>query len=175
MIETKDFSFIYRYFSAEKQESLLFLIIGIAAIVTAVYFYFFLSGHQAYFKGAAFPLLFIGFIQLAVGYTVYARSDKQRSTIAYCAGTDPQFVQGTEMPRMEKVMKNFVIYRYTEIALALAGLGLFFFFLNDPAMEFWKGLGMTLTIQAMVMLGADNFAEKRGKVYIKELSTFIHS
>jgi hypothetical protein len=36
MLEQRDFSFIYKYFIAEKQESLLFLIIGIVAILLAV-------------------------------------------------------------------------------------------------------------------------------------------
>ena len=172
-MDLKDFSFIHRYFTAEKQESLLFLLLGIVAILLAVVFFFFIKTNPSFFKGAAIPLLAIGLIQITVGYTVYARSDKQRLDIAYQAGTDPHYISRTEMPRMENVMKNFVIYRYSEIILALAGMALFFIFYNNAGMSFWKGLGCTLAIQALLMLGADHFAEKRGKTYTLGLENFL--
>ena len=76
MFEQRDFSFIYKYFIAEKQESLLFLIIGILAILLAIVFWFFIKSSPSFFKGAAIPLLAIGLIQLVVDYTVYSRTDK---------------------------------------------------------------------------------------------------
>ena len=174
MLEQRDFSFIHKYFLAEKQESLLFLIVGIAAIALAVVFYFFIKINPSFFKGAAIPLVAIGIIQCIVGYTVYARSDRQRMDIAYNIGVEPtSFTKTTELPRMENVMKNFAIYRYVEILLALAGLGLFLYFRNDETKMLWKGLGSTLAIQAILMLGADYFAEKRGGTYKQALETFI--
>ena len=174
MLEQRDFSFIHKYFLAEKQESLLFLIVGIAAIALAVVFYFFIKINPSFFKGAAIPLVAIGIIQCIVGYTVYARSDRQRMDIAYNIGVEPtSFTRTTELPRMENVMKNFAIYRYVEILLALAGLGLFLYFRNDETKMLWKGLGSTLAIQAILMLGADYFAEKRGGTYKQALETFI--
>ena len=173
MMDIKDFSFIYKYFIGEKQESLLFLFIGIAAIVLSVAFFFFIKTNPPFFKGAAIPLLAIGIIQIIVGYSVYARSDRQMADIAYRAGTDPHFINKIEMPRMKTVMKNFVIYRYAEITLALIGLGLFFYFRKNTGMQSWKGMGLTLAIQALLMLGADYFAEKRGKIYNSGIANFI--
>ena len=74
---------------------------------------------------------------------------------------------------MEKVMKNFVIYRYTEIVLALVGVGLALYFRNNESMFFWKGIGFALGIQALVMLTADNFAERRAEIYINGLENLI--
>ncbi len=173
MMELKDFSFIYKYFSGEKQESLLFLIIGLAAILLSGIFFFFIKTTPAFFKGAAIPLLAIGIIQGIVGYTVYVRTDKQQATIAYNAGIDPQSIKKIEIPRMGTVMKNFIIYRYVEIVLLLVGLGLFFYFRNNETQQFLKGLGLTLAIQALLMLGADYFAEQRGKIYTEGLQKFI--
>ena len=102
MLEQRDFSFIHKYFLAEKQESLLFLIVGIAAIALAVVFYFFIKINPSFFKGAAIPLVAIGIIQCIVGYTVYARSDRQRMDIAYNIGVEPiSFTKTTELPRMK--------------------------------------------------------------------------
>jgi peptidoglycan/LPS O-acetylase OafA/YrhL len=174
MFEQRDFSFIYRYFTGEKQESLLFLIVGIVAVILAVVCWFFIKTNPSFFKGAAIPLLAIGLIQMVVGYSVYSRTDKQKDTIAYNIGMEPvSYVKQTEQPRMKTVMKNFIIYRWAEIAFIIAGLVLIFLFKSNPDKSFWYGLGIALAIQAVIMLGADYFAEKRGKVYVGELERII--
>ncbi len=174
MFEQQDFSFIYKYFSAEKQESLLFLTIGIIAVTLSVVFFFFIKTNPSFFKGAAVPLLVIGIVQIVVGYTIYARSDRQGAEIAYKMGMEPAaFVKTEELPRMETVNKNFVIYRWVEIALVVAGVVLILLFKTNPGKPFWYGVGMTLTIQAVLMLGADYFAEKRAKDYTEKIQTFI--
>ena len=173
-MQMPDFSFIYRYFSGEKQESLLFLIVGIIAILLAVTFWFFIKTNPAFYKGAAIPLLAFGLIQMIVGYSVYSRTDEQRKDIAYKIGINPgSLVKQTELPRMKKVMKNFVIYRWIEIAFIIAGLVLIFLFRSNADKTFWYGFGVALVIQAVIMLGADYFAEKRGKVYTEELQKII--
>lgn len=174
MLQLRDFSFIYRYFMAEKQESLLFLIVGIIAISLAVVFWFFIKANPSFYKGAALPLLAIGIIQLVVGYSVYSRTDKQKSDIAYNVGIEPvAYVKQTELPRMKTVMKNFIIYRWVEIAFIITGLVLIFLFKLNAGKTFWYGFGIALAIQAVIMLGADYFAEKRGKEYTNELRKII--
>jgi len=176
MIEQRDFSFIYKYFIAEKQESLLFLIIGIAALLLAVLCWFFIKTNPSFFKGAAIPLLAIGLIQCIVGYTVYVRTDKQKASVAYHMGMEPvSYVKQQELPRMKSVMKNFVIYRWVEMAFILTGLVLVFLFRLNPDRSFWYGLGITLAIQAAIMLGADYFAEKRGETYTKSLAEILNN
>lgn len=172
MFQSKDLSFIHRYFIAEKQESLLFLIVGVLAILIGGSFLL-LKYNSLFFKGAAIPLIAVGIIQSIVGYNVYSRSDKQKMEVAYNAGMDPHYVTNMELPRMEKVMKNFTFYRYTEIILAVAGIGMFVYFRADPDNYFWKGIGATLAIQAILMLGADGFAERRGGNYRDQLKTFL--
>lgn len=170
MFQQKDLSFIYKYFIAEKQESLLFLVVGIIAILLAVTFWFFIKSNPAFFKGAAIPLIAIGLIQCVVGFTVYSRTDEQKKDIAYNIGLEPvSYVKQTELPRMQTVMKSFVVYRWVEIAFIITGLLLIFLFSSNPDRFFWYGFGVALAIQAVIMLGADFFAEKRGKVYIIEL------
>lgn len=174
MFEQRDFSFIYKYFIAEKQESLLFLIVGIVAVLLAVVFWFFIKSNPSFFKGAAIPLLAIGLIQVVVGYTVYSRTDKQKANIAYNIGMEPvNYVKQTEQPRMKTVLKNFVIYRWVEIAFIITGLVLIFLFRSNPDRYFWYGFGIGLAIQATIMLGADYFAEKRGKVYNANLEKIV--
>lgn len=172
----RDFTFIHKYFLAEKQESLLFLIVGIVAVIIAVVFFFFMQSNPSFFKGAAIPLVAIGLLQTIVGYTVFARSDKQRVEVAYKMGMDNSgFVQMEELPRMQAVNKNFVLYRYIEIALFLTGLVFIFLFKGKVDKAFWLGLGVTLTIQSLIMLGADYFAERRALEYTRQITSLTHS
>jgi hypothetical protein len=70
---------------------------------------------------------------------------------------------------MEKVMSNFVIFRYAEIALIILGMALMYSSMNDT---FWRGIGLGLFIQASIVLCLDFFAERRGYHYIEYLKEF---
>ncbi len=175
MFEQRDLSFIHKYFTGEKQESLIFIILGIVAIVLAVVFFFFIKTNPVFFKGAAVPLLALGLLQFIVGCTVYTRSDKQRIDVSYKAGIEPvRFVKMEELPRMRTVMKNFKLYRWLEIVFILIGLLFIFLFRTNTGKAFWYGFGITLAIQAILLFGADLIAERRGKIYITRLETIIY-
>lgn len=174
MLEIRDLSFIHKYFIAEKQESLVFLVIGGVSVLTAIIFFFFIKNNPSFFKGAAIPLILIGLVQLIIGYTVYSRTDKQRMDIAYKMGIEPErFTKTEELPRMEKVMKNFSGYRWVEIISFIAGLVLVFLFRKQPEKIFWYGLGVTLAIQAALLFAGDTVAQKRGEAYTNELKEIL--
>lgn len=162
---------IEKYFMAEKQESFLFLLIGIAGIVAAIIFFFFLKTN--FYKGAAVPLLLVGLLLGVVGFTVYKRSDSDRKRNVYAYNMNPAELKDKEIPRMKTVMKNFVIYRWVEIVLLLVGVGLYIYFIRDFKHDFWRGFGLALAVMALTALVADFFAEKRGATYTKGLESFI--
>jgi uncharacterized membrane protein YbhN (UPF0104 family) len=163
---------IEKYFNAEKSESLLFLGIGVAGIIAAIIFFFVLK--TSFYKGAAIPLILVGLLLGVVGFTVYKRSDGDRVRNVYAYDMNPGELKQKEIPRMKAVMKNFVVYRYVEIILALMGIGLFFYFKNNAAQQLWKGFGLALTIMALLALAADYFAEKRGHIYMNGLESFVN-
>jgi hypothetical protein len=151
---------INEYFNAEKFESLFVMGVGLIAILLGIYFWFSLK--EPFYRGIAIPFVLVGLIQIVVGTTVYFRSPKDIIRVENILKNEPAKIQSEEIPRMEVVMNNFVIYRYVEIALVLVGIFLYFFFAKSP---FWKGIGLGLMIQAGLMLTLDYFAEKRGKAY----------
>lgn len=162
---------IEKYFIAEKQESLLFAILGIAAIVIAFVGLFYWK--TQFWKGASIPLILIAVIQIIVGYTVYARSDKQRTDIAYAFDMDPSKLQNEELPRMEEVNKNFVTYRWIEIILFVAGTTLALVYKTNPDKQLIVGIGVALAIEAALMFVADFIAEKRAYNYSTGLKSFL--
>lgn len=160
---------IEKYFNAEKSGSLVFLGIGIVAVIAALVFFFVIKSDS--FKGAAVPLLLVGLLMGVIGLTVYNRSDGDRIRNVYAFDMNPGELKEKEIPRMEKVMRSFIILRYTEIVLALAGIVLFFIFRTNADQQFWSGLGIGLFIMATLALYADLLAEKRGHVYLKGLKS----
>lgn len=160
---------IEKYFNAEKTESFLFSGIGIVGIVLALLFFFYFK--TSFYRGAAIPLSTIGLLLGVVGYTIYARSDSDRIRNVYANDMNPGELKEIEIPRMETVIKNFVMYRYIEIVLAVIGIGLFFYFQKNIVQQFWSGVGIGLFAMALLALGADYFAEKRGRIYLKGLKS----
>ena len=161
---------IEKYFIAEKQESLVFLVIGIAAIVLALIFYFMVKTHVC--RGAAIPLLVLGLVQSVAGYAVYVKSDDQRINQVYAYDMNPDQLKTVELTRMRKVQTNFLIYRSIEVGLIIAGIILFIFFRNPKANIFWMGLGITLTLMAAELFIADFIAAKRASRYTEQLEEF---
>jgi len=162
---------IEKYFIGEKAESRVFMLIGIAGIITAIVFFFFLKIDV--YKGAAIPLVLIGLLLAVAGNTVYKRSDDDRRRNVYAYDMNPLELKEKELPRMKKVMKNFVIYRWAEIALLLAGAALYVYFIRDYKHDFWRGFGLALAVMALLTLAADYFAERRGKKYTQGIESFI--
>ena len=161
---------IERYFIAEKHESLVFLVIGIIAILLATLFHF--SVKTQVYKGAAFPLLVLGLIQAVAGYAVYVRSDDQRISQVYAYDMNPDQLKTVELTRMRKVNTNFQIFQWIEIGIFFAGIILVVVFRNQETKSFWLGFGMTLTIMAAELFTADFIAEKRAIHYTALLEEF---
>lgn len=158
---------IESYFNAEKNESLVFIVLGILALVVALLFIFYWKSN--WHRGAAIPFILVGLLHLVAGITIFNRSDQDRIRVVYALDMHPSDLTTKELPRMQKVNSNFVVYRYTEIALLILGLILYFYFRSTSHQLFWAGLGMALAIEAGVSLGADYFAEQRAKKYTELL------
>jgi hypothetical protein len=159
---------IIKYFNAEKAESLLFIGFGVFAILLSVYFFFFIK--EIFWKGLAIPLLFFSIIQIVIGATIYTRSPKDNLRVETILKYEPGKIQSEEIPRIEKVMKNFVYYRYFEITMIFSGI-ILMYALSDYG--FWKGFGLGLFIQCAVLLSLDFFAERRGYIYIQYLKELV--
>lgn len=159
---------IEKYFKAEQNESVLFVMVGIVAVAIAMYFLIKIK-HPIY-TGLAYPLIAIALIQIVVGCMVYLRSPKDIVRVNEIIQTDKARIHTEEIPRMEEVMKNFNTYKWIEISFILVGIVMFFYF-KQPSML--KGIGLGLFIQAGFLLLLDFFAERRGTIYLEYLNTIL--
>jgi uncharacterized membrane protein len=161
---------IEKYFIAEKQAGMVFLIIGMVAIIVALIFL--LALKTSFYKGMAMPLIVVGLLMGIVGFTVYQRSNADRTRNVYAYDMNPGELKNKELPRMEKVMKDLVRYHYAEMLLAIIGVVLFFYFKNNAAQALWKGVGAGLIITMLVATASDFAAAKRARPYLHGLRTF---
>ena len=150
------------YFVAEKQESMIFVAVGLLAIGLSVWLW--MNGHRLKFM--AYPLVVIALMQLVVGGTVYLRTDSQVSTLIAQIHLNPAALKAEETLRMQTVMKNFSIYKAIEMLLLVFGVGMIAFMQrNDMA----AGIGVGLVLQAAFTLTLDIFAEARGADYLSAI------
>ena len=150
---------INSYFSAEKQESIIFMTVGLVAIALSIWIW--MNDHRL--KSMAYPLVVIGLMQLVVGSTVYLRTDLQVSTLTTQLQENSESFQRDEISRMQTVMRNFSIYKVIEMLLLITGLAMVAFLQrNDIA----AGIGMGFVLQAAITLTLDIFAETRGSDYL---------
>lgn len=156
-----------RYFAGEKAESLLFVGVGLVAIAVAALCWTVLK--RPLTSGLAWPLLLVGLIQVGVGGGVYLRTDRQVAELKSLLARDPAAYAAAEGPRMATVMRNFVVYRYTEIALLVIGLGLSLWAWRS-GQRYWLGVGLGLVLQSGLMLVADGYAEARGRTYTEAIA-----
>ena len=159
---------VVKYFNGEKAESYIFILIGVIALAIALYFIFALK--TSFWIGVAIPFIIVALLEFIVGYTIVTRSSKDIIRVQTYITNESQKIQIDEIPRMEKVLSNFVIYRYVEIALILLGIVLMYSSMNDT---FWRGIGLGLFIQASIVLCLDFFAERRGHIYIVYLQELV--
>lgn len=147
------------YFVAEKQESVIFVVVGLLAIGFSLWLW--MNGHRL--KSMAYPLVVIALMQIVVGGTVYLRTDSQVSTLSAQLQVNPAALKAEETARMETVMKNFSIYKSIEMLLLIMGVGLIAFFQRHDVAA---GIGVGLVLQAAFTLTLDIFAETRGADYL---------
>lgn len=157
---------IITYFSAERRESLLFLMAGAAAVGASAYLWITGSPHRA----MAWPLTGIALIQVAVGWTVYARTDRQVKDLHTLLAKDRAAYAAAEIQRMETVRKSFRVYKAIEIVLLAAGLlGIFVY---QDRVSF-HAVAAGLVLQAGLMLVFDLYAESRAEVYVEKIRRLV--
>ena len=145
---------VAKYFNLEKIERIIFMLVRVAAILLTSYF--FIKIKQPFCNGISYSLIAIALMQIGTKSFVYFRSPKDIIRVNAIIQKNNSQIKTEEIPRMELVMKNFVLYRWIEIALFIIILVLFFAVVEN---SFWRGSGVGLTIQAGFMLLLDFFAE----------------
>lgn len=101
--------FIKTYFTAEKNERVIFMAFGVFTIGFSVYAQ--LKWGYSFYKGFSVTAILIGIIQLVAGGTVYFCTDKQITEMQKLYQQDKAAFAKAETPREDTVMGNFSLYK----------------------------------------------------------------
>jgi hypothetical protein len=152
---------IATYFSAERDESMLFMAVGALALAASTYFLLVLR--KPFFNGMAITLSVVAALQIIVGITIYQRSPSDTARVQQMVQSAPQQIKSEEVPRMQKVILNFKIYLGVELSLLV--LSVVVLLLSSPG-TIVRGAAMGLAIQAVFTAVLDLAAMRRGDAYL---------
>lgn len=156
---------LLRYFDGERTGSVLLLVIAAVAILVSVH----LLVNESDYRFAAAPLLVIAALQLVTGASVFLRTPKQMTRLAVQLDDQPEAFRAVELPRMERVARNFRILKVVEIVLLAAGIALTYLFRGN----LWiYSVGLGLIAQGAASLVFDLVAERRAVQYLEVLRNF---
>jgi hypothetical protein len=162
---------IERYFEAEKTGSFCLLILGALACAVACVLGLWLKSKWSI--GLAIPLAVIGVVQLAVGAHVMRSVDKLRTDAVYAFDLDPNYLRNQEVPRMTKVMNNFVYYKNLEIGIFIMGVVIMWISPLINSNNLWNGLAWGMCIQSCILLVFDFLAAQRAETYLESIQNWL--
>jgi hypothetical protein len=148
------------YFTAEKWGAGILVVVGVAALTTAMS----LAVTKSSYRAMAGPLGFIAIAELAIGAALLIRTDAQVAGLLEQMTTAPADMARGELARMATVMRTFTMAFTGEIVVIVIGLGLAYMAGRRDAMF---AVGVGLFAQASVLLVFDLFAARRAAQYVE--------
>lgn len=155
------------YCKQEKQEGMIFLVVGFLALSIAALNWILLG--DDFPRGMAVSLALMGVIELVIGVNSYVRSDQQLELLSKTLSEDPTTYVKQERQRMLRQLRNYDLYRWTGLTLCLVGLAILLASMAAGGEAFWTGLGTGLFLQSTVMLVLDLLAERRAGRYMASI------
>jgi len=159
---------MHAYFEGEKNEAWAF---GAAGIVTVGGGAPLFAASDDLYRGAAFPLVVVGIVQLAAGIVLLAKTDAIVTDLDRRLDTSKAAFLEVERPRMQKVRAQFDFLAATELVLMVAGIGLATYG-GARDNHLLTGIGGGLALQSAAMLAFDAAASTRADTYSANIEAF---
>jgi hypothetical protein len=153
---------IAAYFSGEKNGGLVLAGVGIAMLITAVV----LFPARLELRSLAITVGVWSLLQLGIGIGLFLKTDAQVGALQSQLATSKDAMTATELPRMEKVQKNFVVLEMVWVAMIVVGAVVAWRMKENSAVA---GVALGILINASVLLAFDIVAERRGATYLAAL------
>ena len=156
---------IERFFTADKQMGLLFLVFS--AVLVAAALFLLLSQKPPFHRGVSIPLLLLASSLLYAGYPLHSRSDGRRIRSVYAYDMDPGHLSGKELPRLQSDHRNVSRLHMAGFALFGAAVVAGLLLSRRPELAFWYGLSVSFAAVALLVCGLTY-------LYASRLGTFTH-
>ena len=164
---------IERFFTADKQMGLLFLVFS--AVLVAAALFLLLSQKPPFYRGVSIPLFLLASSLLYAAYPLRSRSDDRRIRSVYAYDMDSGHLSGKELPRLQSDYRSVSRLHMAGFALlgaaVLAGLLLS----RRPELAFWYGLSVSLAAVAFVVCGLTYLYATRLGAFTQRLQEFLQT
>ena len=162
---------IERYFTAEKQMGLVFIVLAVIALAAALFFV--LSQKTPFYRGASLPVfLFAGFL-LFSGYGFYSRSDDRRIRDVYAFDMDPGHLSGKEVPRLQSMHRDISRIHLAGFVLLVLSAVAAYLLSKNSELSFWYGFACSLAVAALAACLITYFMASRLAGFTSRLQTFL--
>jgi hypothetical protein len=162
MIQNK----LISYFSAEKRGAFLLFGLALAGLAAAFALVMLESSYQA----AAWPLGGVALAELGIAFGLVIRTEKQIAMLLEQLRHSPLAMAHSELARMRRVMRTFMVALLAELAVLFAGMAVVVAGVGPDA---WFAAALGCLLQAGVLLVFDLFARRRAAHYMKVLNATI--
>lgn len=157
---------IVKYFDAEKTYCWIGLLVTLVTIGLAINWFF--RTRVTFYNGMAWPFLILGVLLLVICVGVIIRSPSDIRRVSAMVDNNKSLISAEEIPRMDKVMRNFSVIIIVEITLIVVA-GILLLFMNLPII--WRGIAFGILYYALFLLAFDLLAQHRGGVYLAYLKS----
>ena len=156
---------IERYFLEDKMQLGIGVLLSAFSLVVAAYLF---VGKNPLYKGMSYGIIPLAILLFSVCVYLFFRTpdDMKRAKTFY--QEMPAQMKAVELPRMEKVLKNFDWIIKTEVCLIVAGIAFFLIFTKNDLL---KGIAIGVIAEAGILLIFDSIETERAKIYLEFLKS----
>ena len=156
------------YYAGEKTTAFVFVAVGVVSAAAGAVL---VTREGDFARGMGWSVLGLGAFE-ALGAGFYAfQVDAQLAHYSETLARDPAAFKREELTHIHGTTSRFVVYRLSEVALALAGAGVatYGFAANKDA---WKGIGIGVAAEALTFFLLDSFGQARAVAYEERVRRF---
>lgn len=162
---------IERYFTAEKQMGIVFLVVAVLALAAALFFVF--NQKTPFHRGAALPVfLFAGFL-LYSGYGLYSKSDDRRIRNVYSYDMDPGRLTEKELPRLKTMHRDLTRMHMAGFALLALSAVAAYLLQKRVDLSFWYGFALSMALVALAACGITYLMASRLGDFTSRMQAFL--
>ncbi len=159
------------YYASEKSTAYLFIGVGTASAAAGGVLVGTAPHDGDFARGLGWSLLGVGGLE-AIGAAFYAlQVNAELDHYEGALARDPSAFKREELTHIHGTTSRFVVYRLSELGLALAGAGVatYGFIKNQDT---WKGVGIGVGAEALTFFVLDAFGQARAKEYEDQVQRF---
>ena len=161
---------IESYFTAFKNEQLLLMIPGGAALIVALLFYFWLK--TPWHKGFALPLAVFAMLFCGAGFSNYKKTEQLRIRSVYNYDMHPEQLKIKELPRAKEVQQNMRVLIYLNASIIIASFLIFLYFRKKEENEYYMGTASSLFLMSSLSVAIYFFMLGPLKAYTAGIEKF---